>query len=74
MHLPLLSVALVLASLLLAVLGTYMRVHISAARDSVLALVLQLAPGILLVVVGLLACVLVNTVWPPAVHPLLHPY
>ena len=73
-HLPLLSLALALVSLLLAVLGTYCRRHAAADRASMLARVLQLAPGILLVVVGLLACVLVMTVWPATAHPLVHPY
>jgi hypothetical protein len=73
-QLPLLSLALVLASLSLAVLGTYWRRHVTTARDGVIARLLQLAPGILLVLVGLLACVLVSTVWLPTLHPLLHPY
>jgi hypothetical protein len=64
---------LVLVSLLLAVLGTYLRRNATAAGSGMIARVLQLAPGILLVIVGLLACVLVNTVWPPTVHPFSAP-
>jgi hypothetical protein len=72
-HLPALSVALVLASILVAVLGTSMRQRATVAGGSITARVLQLAPVILLVVVGLLACVLASTVWPPSVIPLRHP-
>jgi hypothetical protein len=73
-HLPALSVALVLASILAAVLGTVMRQRATMAGGSITARVLQLAPGVLLVVVGLLACVLVSTVWLPTAAPFRHPY
>ena len=73
-HFPLLSAALVLASILLAVLATYMRLRVTAAGGDTAARVLQLAPGILLLVVGLLACVLVSTVWPPTTIPFRHLY
>jgi hypothetical protein len=54
--------------------GTYLRLRDTAADDSVFPRLLQVSPVILLVVVGLLACVLVNTVWLPTAHPILHPY
>ena len=72
-RLPALSVALVLASILLAVLGTAMRLRTTVAGGGMTARVLQLAPVILLAVVGLLACVLVSTVWLPNAIPLRHP-
>ena len=61
-------------SLLLAVLGTYLRLRATAAGGGMSARVLQLTPGILQIVVGLLACLLVMTIWSPVAIPIRHPY